>query len=51
MLKTLQSGFMTTVAGDGEPGLTGDGGPATLASLNEPKNIVFDQEGHLYIAD
>ena len=51
MLKTLQSGYMTTVAGNGEPGLAGDGGPATLASLNEPKNVVFDKDGHLYIAD
>jgi DNA-binding beta-propeller fold protein YncE len=51
MLKTLQSGYLTTVAGNGEPGLAGDGGPATLASLNEPKNVVFDQEGNLYIAD
>jgi len=51
MLKTLENGYVTTVAGNGEPGLAGDGGPATLASLNEPKNVVFDQEGNLYIAD
>ena len=51
MLKALQSGFLATVAGNGEPGLSGDHGPSILASLNEPKNVVFDQEGNLYIAD
>jgi len=51
MLKTLQAGYLTTVSGNGEPALAGDGAPATLASLNEPKNVVFDQEGNLYIAD
>ncbi|MDX1410647.1 MAG: NHL repeat-containing protein [Nitrospirales bacterium] len=51
MSKTLQSGYVTTVAGNGEPGLTGDGAEATLASLNEPKDVVFDQEGNLYVAD
>lgn len=51
MLKTLQSGYITTVAGNGEPGAAGDGGPATMASLNEPKNVIFDQESNLYIAD
>ena len=51
MMKTLDHGYITTVAGNGEPGLAGDGGPATLASLNEPKNVEFDQEGNLYIAD
>jgi DNA-binding beta-propeller fold protein YncE len=51
MLKTLQSGYIATVAGNGEPGTAGDGGPATMASLNEPKNVIFDQEGNLYIAD
>ena len=51
MLKTLRSGYVTTVAGTGEPGWAGDGAPATLALLNEPKDVVFDQEGNLYIAD
>jgi sugar lactone lactonase YvrE len=40
-----------TVAGNGEPGYSGDGGPATSATLNEPKNLTIDQEGNLYIAD
>ena len=39
------------MAGNGEPGCSGDGALATVASLNEPKSVVFDQEGNLYIAD
>ena len=45
------SGIMETLAGDGNPGYTGDGGPATAASLNEPKGLCVDSQGHLYIAD
>ena len=44
-------GMLSTVAGNGEPGYLGDGSPATTASLNEPKNLCFDAEGNLYIAD
>ncbi len=42
---------MTTVAGTGEPGYAGDGGPAGGALLNEPKGVTVDAEGHIYIAD
>ena len=45
------SGAIATVAGDGEGGYGGDGGPATQAALNEPYGIVFDRAGNLYIAD
>lgn len=45
------SGTIETLAGDGEPGYAGDGGPATAASLNEPKGLCVDSQGHLYIAD
>ncbi len=44
-------GILSTVAGNGEPGYHGDGSPATTACLNEPKNLCFDAEGNLYIAD
>lgn len=44
-------GVLTTVAGCGEPGYRGDGALAIRAYLNEPKNLVFDAEGNLYIAD
>ena len=43
-------GAITTVAGTGEPGCTGDGGPATRATLNEPKSVTVAGD-FLYIAD
>jgi DNA-binding beta-propeller fold protein YncE len=42
---------MTTIAGTGERGYTGDGGPATQAALSEPHEIAFDRAGDLYIAE
>lgn len=42
---------ITTVAGNGQPGYSGDGGPATKASLNNPQSINFDAAGNMYIAD
>ncbi len=45
------SGVITTVAGNGDKGFTGDGGPAMAASLNEPYGVVIDRAGNLYIAD
>src|SRR5581483_11332281 len=45
-------GTITTVAGNGTPGSTGDGGPATAAEINTPHGIAFDDAtGILYIAD
>ncbi len=45
------SGTITTVAGNGTPGYTGDGGAATSAELNYPGGIALDGAGNLYIAD
>ncbi|HEX3861746.1 MAG TPA: hypothetical protein VHY35_08630 [Stellaceae bacterium] len=45
------SGIISTVAGNGEKGFAGDGGPAIAASLNEPYGIVIDRAGNLYVAD
>ena len=42
---------VTTVAGNGEKGYAGDGGPALQASLNMPHEIQFDRGGNLYIAE
>jgi len=42
---------ITTVAGNGVRGFSGDGGPATSAQLNQPYGIGFDAGGDLYIAD
>ena len=47
----LASGETATVAGNGERGYAGDGGPATEASLNMPHEIQFDAAGHLYIVE
>ncbi len=44
-------GTIVTVAGTGEPGFAGDGGPAVKACLNEPKSLTLDDAGHLFIAD
>ncbi len=45
------SGIITTVAGNGSATFGGDGGPATVASLNYPGGIIKDASGNLYIAD
>lgn len=47
----LQAQIITTVAGTGVPGNSGDNGPATAARLNVPTGIVFDLQGNLLIAD
>ena len=47
----LKSGHISTIAGTGAPGFSGDGGPATQARLNEPHSIGFDHAGDLYICD
>ncbi len=45
------SGIITTVAGTGVQGYSGDGGAATAAQLNNPYSVVIDKSGNLYIAD
>jgi DNA-binding beta-propeller fold protein YncE len=47
----LRTRRTTTIAGNGEKGHSGDGGPATSASLNLPHEIQFDPAGNLYIAE
>jgi sugar lactone lactonase YvrE len=47
----LAAGTVTTVAGTGSPGASGDGGPATAASLRAPRDLEFGPGGRLYIAD
>ena len=44
-------GIITTVAGGGEPDVMGDDGPATAASIGDPKGLDPDSKGNLYIAD
>jgi sugar lactone lactonase YvrE len=45
------TGLITTVAGTGESGFSGDGGPATSAELSTPAGIAVDATGNLFIAD
>ena len=45
------TGVITTVAGDGTGGYSGDGGPATAAELSRPEAVVVDAQGDLFIAD
>jgi hypothetical protein len=47
----LPSGILTTVAGTGKKGFSGDGGKATEATFNEPYAVVADPRGDLYIVD
>ncbi|MBW3625143.1 MAG: SMP-30/gluconolactonase/LRE family protein [Armatimonadetes bacterium] len=49
--KVDPKGILTAVAGNGKQGFSGDGGPATAASLSLPNSVVFDAKGDLYIAD
>ena len=44
-------GIITTVAGNGDFGYGGDGGPATLATLKQPMGVAIDTVGDIYIAD
>ena len=46
-----KTGVITTIAGNGTRGLSGDGGPAIEAGLNTPAGLAFDAEDNLYIAD
>jgi DNA-binding beta-propeller fold protein YncE len=46
-----RSGIITTIAGTGEEGFAGDGGPATRARMNQPYGIVIDRAGNIYVAD
>jgi hypothetical protein len=48
---TLEHGTITTMAGTGEAGYDGDGGPAGSARLNEPFMCALDRRGNLYVAE
>lgn len=47
----MKTGIISTVAGTGIPGFSGDGGPGTKAQLRQPHSIMFDRNGDLLICD
>ncbi len=49
--KVNSAGIITTIAGNGTAGYSGDGGPATAAELNWPRGTCTDRKGNLYSAD
>ena len=51
VLKLSPSGMLSIIAGSAQAGYGGDGGPATLAQLDEPSGIEVDARGNVYVAD
>ena len=49
--KVTPGGTITTVAGNGQAGFSGDGGPAAEASFDQPSAAAVDSNGNLFIAD
>jgi gliding motility-associated-like protein len=49
--KVNNAGIITTIAGNGSAGFSGDNGPATSAQLGSPYAVVFDNAGNMYIPD
>jgi hypothetical protein len=50
-VRKISNGVITTVAGNGTPGFSGDNGPATAAQLNYPRAVAVDSDGSIYVAD
>jgi uncharacterized protein (TIGR03437 family) len=51
VVRLSADGLLTTTAGTGAPGYSGDGGPAVAAQLNFPAGLTMAFDGSLYIAD
>ena len=49
--RIARDGKITTIAGNGKRGFSGDGGPALEASFNQPHELRFDRSGNLFVAD
>ncbi|HEX4593252.1 MAG TPA: SBBP repeat-containing protein [Bryobacteraceae bacterium] len=50
-VRKISGGVMTTIAGNGTAGFTGDSGSATSAELKNPTGVAVDASGNIYIAD
>ena len=50
-VRKVSGGIITTIAGNGVAGFSGDGGPAVNAQLNLPYGLALDPAGNLYVAD
>jgi len=50
-IRKVSNGVITTVAGNGTQGFSGDNGPAASAQLYDPASVAVDSAGNLYIAD
>ena len=50
-IRRIAEGKITTLAGFGEPGFSGDNGPAFLARVNAPRGLATDLSGTIYVAD
>lgn len=50
-IRRVSNGVITTIAGTGTPGFSGDGGPATSAGLYSPSGIAIDSVGKIYVSD
>jgi len=50
-IRKVTNGVITTVAGNGTYGFSGDNGPATIAQLNSPTGIAVDSAGNIYVSD
>jgi len=49
--RVASDGTISTVAGTGDTGFSGDGGPGNKARLSYPQGVTVGPEGHIYIAD
>ena len=50
-IREIKDGLITTLAGTGTAGSSGDGGPSAKAQLNTPQGLAVDSAGNVYIAD
>jgi sugar lactone lactonase YvrE len=50
-IRTVREGQISTVAGTGTAGFSGDGGPADAATLKAPQKMVVSRDGNIYFAD